>query len=524
MDSSTLIPVILAALMALIVGGAAAAFVAFKQGVKYRQKTAEAAIGSAEKEAERIREEAEKNAEYLKKEALVEANDQIHQQRQEAEKEIKERRSEVSRQERRLNQKEETLDRKMNSLERKEDSLQAKLKNADEKIAEADRIKNSQLEVLEKISQFTVDQAKEYLLNSLEDELTHEKALRISAYESQIKDECENRARQYISLAISRCAADQVSETAVSVVTLPNDDMKGRIIGREGRNIKAIETLTGVDLIIDDTPEAITISCFDQVRREVARIALEKLIADGRIHPTRIEEMVDKARREVEHRIKQEGERAVLETNVHGINHELIKLIGRLRYRTSYRQNVLDHSIEVAHLAGMMASELGVDANLARRAGLLHDVGKALSYEIEGSHVQIGVDVCKKYKESPDVIHAIEAHHGDVETRTVVAALVQAADAISAARPGARSENYENYIKRLEKLEEICTSFDGVEKSYAILAGREVRIVIQPEKINDEKMVIVAREIAKKIENEMNYPGQIKINLIRESRVVEFAR
>lgn len=524
MGSSTLIPVILAALIALIVGGAAAAFVAFKQGVKYRQKTAEAAIGSAEKEAERIREEAEKNAEYLKKEALVEANDQIHQQRQEAEKEIKECRSEVSRQERRLNQKEETLDRKMNSLERKEDSLQAKLKNADEKIAEADRIKNSQLEVLEKISQFTVDQAKEYLLNSLEDELTHEKALRISAYESQIKDECENRARQYISLAISRCAADQVSETAVSVVTLPNDDMKGRIIGREGRNIKAIETLTGVDLIIDDTPEAITISCFDQVRREVARIALEKLIADGRIHPTRIEEMVDKARREVEHRIKQEGERAVLETNVHGINHELIKLIGRLRYRTSYRQNVLDHSIEVAHLAGMMASELGVDANLARRAGLLHDVGKALSYEIEGSHVQIGVDVCKKYKESPDVIHAIEAHHGDVETRTVVAALVQAADAISAARPGARSENYENYIKRLEKLEEICTSFDGVEKSYAIQAGREVRIMIQPEKINDEKMVIVAREIAKKIENEMNYPGQIKINLIRESRVVEFAR
>ena len=524
MGSSTLIPVILAALMALIVGGAAAAFVAFKQGVKYRQKTAEAAIGSAEKEAERIREEAEKNAEYLKKEALVEANDQIHQQRQEAEKEIKERRGEVSRQERRLNQKEETLDRKMNSLERKEDSLQAKLKNADEKIAEADRIKNSQLEVLEKISQFTVDQAKEYLLNSLEDELTHEKALRISAYESQIKDECDNRARQYISLAISRCAADQVSETAVSVVTLPNDDMKGRIIGREGRNIKAIETLTGVDLIIDDTPEAITISCFDQVRREVARIALEKLIADGRIHPTRIEEMVDKARREVEHRIKQEGERAVLETNVHGINHELIKLIGRLRYRTSYRQNVLDHSIEVAHLAGMMASELGVDANLARRAGLLHDVGKALSYEIEGSHVQIGVDVCKKYKESPDVIHAIEAHHGDVETRTVVAALVQAADAISAARPGARSENYENYIKRLEKLEEICTSFDGVEKSYAIQAGREVRIMIQPEKINDEKMVIVAREIAKKIENEMNYPGQIKINLIRESRVVEFAR
>jgi ribonuclease Y len=510
--------------VSLVVGAAAGGAVLFKQGVKYRQRTAEAAIGSAEKEADRIREEAEKNADYLKKEALVEANSQIHKQRQEAEKEIKERRSEVSRQERRLNQKEESLDRKMNSLERKEDSLQAKLKNADEKVAEADRIKKSQLDMLEKISQFTVDQAKEYLLNSLEDELTHEKAVRISAYEAQVKDECESRARQYISLAIARCAADQVSETAVSVVTLPNDDMKGRIIGREGRNIRAIETLTGVDLIIDDTPEAITISCFDQVRREIARIALEKLIADGRIHPTRIEEMVDKAKREVEHKIKQEGERAVLETNVHGLNHELVKLIGRLKYRTSYRQNVLNHSIEVAHLAGMMASELGVDANLARRAGLLHDVGKALSYEIEGSHVQIGVDVCKKYKESPDVIHAIEAHHGDVETRTVVAALVQAADAISAARPGARSENYENYIKRLEKLEEICTSFDGVEKSYAIQAGREVRIMVKPEKLNDEKMVIVAREIAKKIENEMNYPGQIKINLIRESRVVEYAK
>lgn len=510
--------------IALAGGGAGGSLVAFKQGVKYRQRTAEAAIGSAEKEADRIREEAEKNADYLKKEALVEANDQIHKQRQEAEKEIKERRSEVSRQERRVNQKEEALDRKMNSLERKEDSLQSKLKNADEKVAEAEKLKKSQLDMLEKISQFTVDQAKEYLLSSLEDELVHEKAVKISAYEAQIKDECESRARQYISLAIARCAADQVSEAAVSVVTLPNDDMKGRIIGREGRNIRAIETLTGVDLIIDDTPEAITISCFDQVRREVARIALEKLIADGRIHPTRIEEMVDKAKREVEHKIKQEGERAVLETNVHGLNHELVKLIGRLRFRTSYRQNVLDHSIEVAHLAGMMASELGVDANLARRAGLLHDVGKALSYEIEGSHVQIGVDVCKKYKESPDVIHAIEAHHGDVETRTVVAALVQAADAISAARPGARSENYENYIKRLEKLEEICTSFDGVEKSYAIQAGREVRIMVKPEKLNDEKMVIVAREIAQKIENEMNYPGQIKINLIRESRVVEYAK
>ncbi|MCD8096193.1 MAG: ribonuclease Y [Ruminococcus sp.] len=509
---------------ALIVGAAVSGIICFKQGALHRQRTAEAVIGSAEKEAERITAEAEKNAEYAKKEKLAEANDQIHKQRQDAEKEIKERRSEVSRQERRVNQKEETLDKKINSLERKEESLQSKLKKVDERMAEAEKLKASQLKELERISQFTVDQAKEFLLNSLEGELVHEKAVKIAAYDSQIKEECENRARQYISLAIARCSADQVSESAVSVVPLPNDDMKGRIIGREGRNIRAIETLTGVDLIIDDTPEAITISCFDQVRREIARIALEKLIADGRIHPTRIEEMVDKARREVEHKIKQEGERAVLETNVHGINHELVKLLGRLRYRTSYRQNVLDHSIEVAHLAGMMASELGVDANLARRAGLLHDIGKALSYEIEGSHVQIGVDVCKKYKESPDVIHAIEAHHGDVETRTVVAALVQAADAISAARPGARSENYENYIKRLEKLEEICKSFDGVDNCYAIQAGREVRVMVKPEKLNDERMVIVAREISQKIENEMSYPGQIKVNLIRESRVVDYAK
>ena len=491
---------ILIAVIAFIVGAGISGFILFKQGVKYRRKTAEAAIGSAEKEAERIVEDAKKNAESLKKEALVEAKDEIHKSRNEAEKELKERRVEVSRQERRVQQKEESLDRKLDNIEKKEEALQSKLKKVDEKLAEADTIKRSQLEMLERISEFTKEQAKDYLLKSLEDELIHEKAVKISNYETQLKDECEDKARQYISLAISRCAADQVSESAVSVVPLPNDELKGRIIGREGRNIKTIETLTGVDLIIDDTPEAITLSCFDQVRREIARIALEKLIQDGRIHPTRIEEMVEKAKREVEFRIKQEGERAVLETNVHGLNHELVKLIGRLRFRTSYRQNVLNHSIEVALLAGMMASELGVDANLARRAGLLHDIGKALSYEIEGSHVQIGVDVCKKYKESADVIHAIEAHHGDVETKTVVAALVQAADAISAARPGARSENYENYIKRLQKLEEICSSYDGVEKSYAIQAGREVRIMIQPEKINDEKMVLVAREIAKRID------------------------
>ena len=398
------------------------------------------------------------------------------------------------------------------------------IKKAEENLKEAETIKKSQMDILERISEFTRDQAKEYILDMLDGDLVHEKALKIAGYEQQIKDECEEKARSYISLAIAKCAADQVSEATVSVVPLPNDEMKGRIIGREGRNIRTFETLTGVDLIIDDTPEAITLSCFDHVRREVARIALEKLIADGRIHPTRIEEMVDKAKREVEYRIKQEGERAILETNVHGMNHELVKLIGRLRFRTSYRQNVLNHSIEVAQLSGILASELGVDANLARRAGLLHDIGKALTAEIEGSHVQIGVDVCRKYKENAEVIHAIEAHHNDVEPRSVIACIVQAADAISAARPAARSENYENYIKRLEKLEEICTSYEGVDKCYAVQAGREVRVMVAPEIINDERMVIVARNIAKQIEDEMDYPGQIKVNMIRESRAVDYAK
>ena len=421
-------------------------------------------------------------------------------------------------------QKEESLDKKNDNLERKEETLQNKIKKAEENLKEAETIKKSQMDILERISEFTRDQAKEYILDMLDGDLVHEKALKIAGYEQQIKDECEEKARSYISLAIAKCAADQVSEATVSVVPLPNDEMKGRIIGREGRNIRTFETLTGVDLIIDDTPEAITLSCFDHVRREVARIALEKLIADGRIHPTRIEEMVDKAKREVEYRIKQEGERAILETNVHGMNHELVKLIGRLRFRTSYRQNVLNHSIEVAQLSGILASELGVDANLARRAGLLHDIGKALTAEIEGSHVQIGVDVCRKYKENAEVIHAIEAHHNDVEPRTVIACIVQAADAISAARPAARSENYENYIKRLEKLEEICTSYEGVDKCYAVQAGREVRVMVAPEIINDERMVIVARNIAKQIEDEMDYPGQIKVNMIRESRAVDYAK
>lgn len=515
---------IICCIAALIVGAAVSGVIFFRQGIAYRQKQAESIMGSAEKEAEKILADADKEAESKKKTALVEAKDEIHKLRSDAEKEIKDRRYEISRQERRIQQKEESLDKKNDNLERKEETLQNKIKKAEENLKEAETIKKSQMDILERISEFTRDQAKEYILDMLDGDLVHEKASKIAGYEQQIKDECEEKARSYISLAIAKCAADQVSEATVSVVPLPNDEMKGRIIGREGRNIRTFETLTGVDLIIDDTPEAITLSCFDHVRREVARIALEKLIADGRIHPTRIEEMVDKAKREVEYRIKQEGERAILETNVHGMNHELVKLIGRLRFRTSYRQNVLNHSIEVAQLSGILASELGVDANLARRAGLLHDIGKALTAEIEGSHVQIGVDVCRKYKENAEVIHAIEAHHNDVEPRTVIACIVQAADAISAARPAARSENYENYIKRLEKLEEICTSYEGVDKCYAVQAGREVRVMVAPEIINDERMVIVARNIAKQIEDEMDYPGQIKVNMIRESRAVDYAK
>ena len=515
---------VLTGVAALIVGAAISGFIFFKQGIAYRRREAESVIGSAEKEAERILEDAGKDADSRKKAALVEAKDEIYKLRSEAEREIKDRRGEISRQERRIQQKEENLDRKNDNLERKEEQRQNKIRAAEDRLKEAETLKKSEMDMLERISELTREQAKEYMLNMLEDDLVHEKALKVTSYEQQIKDECDEKARNYIALAIAKCAAEQVSEAAVSVVALPNDEMKGRIIGREGRNIRTLETLTGVDLIIDDTPEAITLSCFDHVRREVARIALEKLISDGRIHPTRIEEMVDKARREVEYKIKQEGERAILETNVHGLNSELVKLIGRLRYRTSYRQNVLNHSIEVAQLSGILASELGVDATLARRAGLLHDIGKALTSEIEGSHVQIGVDVCRRYKESPEVIHAIEAHHNDVEPRTVIACIVQAADAISAARPAARSENYENYIKRLQKLEEICQSYEGVEKSYAVQAGREIRIMVQPEVINDEKMVLVARQIAKQIEDEMEYPGQIKVNIIRESRAVEYAK
>ena len=517
----------------------------FEKGVEHNRQESERKLAAAEKAAQAKAREAEsrmqdaelklreagsmmenvgKEAEARKKEALVEAKDEIYKLRQDAEKEIRDRRSEITKQEKRIHQKEETLDKKIDALEKKEETLQGKLTEVNALKAEAEEIRQKQLDELERISGLTREQAKEYILNALEEDLTHDKAVKVAAYEQQIKEDCEEKARSYISLAVAKCAADQVSEAAVSVVALPSDEMKGRIIGREGRNIRTLETLTGVDLIIDDTPEAITLSCFDQVRREIARIALERLIADGRIHPSRIEEMVEKAKREVEHKIKQEGERAVLETNVHGINHELIKLLGRLKFRTSYRQNVLTHSIEVAQLCGVLAAELGVDVNLAKRAGLLHDIGKALTSEVEGSHVQIGVDVCRKAKENPEVIHAIEAHHNDVEPKTAIACIVQAADAISAARPGARSENFESYIKRLEKLEEICKSYKGVEKCYAVQAGREIRVMVQPEVINDEKMVLVARQIAQQIEDEMEYPGQIKVNLIRESRTVDYAK
>ena len=505
---------------ALLIGG----FVFFRVGVAHRKRVAESKIHSAEEEAIRIVNEALKNAESKKKEALVEAKDEIYKMRQESEKEIKEAKSEIQRQERRLQQKEETLDRKTDNLEKKEEILSQKMQEVEGKLVEADEIKKRQMDMLQKVANFTVEQAKAMILEEIDRELTHEKAIKISAFEQQYREESEQKARDIISVAIQRCAADQVAEATVSVVPLPGDEMKGRIIGREGRNIRALETITGVDLIIDDTPEAITLSSFDPVRREVARLSLEKLISDGRIHPARIEEMVEKSRREVEHKIKQDGERVVMECGIHGINPELVKLLGRLRYRTSYGQNVLNHSVEVAYIAGLIAAEVGADVTLARRAGLLHDIGKALTHEIEGSHVAIGVDVAKKYKENADVIHAIEAHHGDVEVKTLIAAIVQAADAISAARPGARRENLQNYIKRLEKLEEMAQSFEGVDKCFAIQAGREIRIMVNPEQISDDNMVLLTRQIAEKIEKELEYPGQIKVNCIRESRAVDYAK
>ena len=507
-------------IVCLVVGVAGGAVFGWNR----RKSTAEREIGSAEAEATRIVNEAYKSAESKKREALVETKEEILKAKNEYEREEKERRADLLKQERRLQQKEETLDRKTDNIEKKEEQLSHKLAKLEATQAEAEQLKNAQLETLERISGLTAEEAKNYLLQTLEEDVVHESAMKIKEIEARFKDEADTKAREIISLAIQRCAADHVAEATVSVVPLPNDEMKGRIIGREGRNIRTLETLTGVDLIIDDTPEAITVSCFDPVRREIARLALEKLILDGRIHPARIEEMVEKAKREVDAVIKAEGERAIFETNVHGLHPELVKLLGRMRYRTSYGQNVLNHSIEVSHVAGLLAAEIGANVNEAKRAGLLHDLGKSIDHEVEGSHVTIGVELARKYRESENVIHAIHAHHNDVEPKTVVACLVQAADAISAARPGARRENLENYIKRLERLEEITSSFDGVEKSFAIQAGREVRIMVKPEIVSEDQMVLLARDIAKKIEDELEYPGQIKVHLLRETKAIEYAK
>ncbi|MCL1834776.1 MAG: ribonuclease Y [Oscillospiraceae bacterium] len=497
---------------------------AFYLGIIYRKKVSERDIQSAEEKAKSIINESIKSAENKKREALLEAKEEIHKSRSEYEREVKERRTEIQKQERRLQQKEEMLDKKTDLIEKKSDTLTKKMSDLDTAHEEVAALKRSQFEMLEKISGYTIEEAKAYLIKNLESEVTHEAAIKIKEIETRLKEDADQKAREYISLAIQRCAADHVAEATVSVVPLPNDEMKGRIIGREGRNIRAIETLTGVDLIIDDTPEAITLSSFDPIRREVARIALEKLILDGRIHPARIEEMVEKAKKEVDATIKSEGDRATFETGVHGLHQEVVRLLGRMRYRTSYGQNVLNHSIEVAHIAGLLAAELGVDVMSAKRAGLLHDLGKAIDHEVEGSHVSIGVDLAKKYKESDEIIHAIHAHHGDVEPRTIIACIVQASDSISAARPGARRENIESYVKRLEKLEELTMSFTGVESSYAIQAGREIRIMVKPDEVNEDEMVLLARDIAKKIEDELEYPGQIKVNLLRETKAIEYAK
>ena len=516
----------------IIVGTAIIAGVAcFFFGIAYRRKVAEARIGSAEDEAKRIINSSIKNAEQRRKEVVLEAKDEIFRMRTESENELRERRNELSKRETRITQREESLDKKQEQIERDTQSIADRRKNLDEKMEAVEQlkkdieaIKQSEQSVLEDISNLTQAQAQEIILSQIDRELDHEKAVRIKVHEQLLHDESEVLAQNIITTAIARTAADHSSEVTISVVALPNDDMKGRIIGREGRNIRAIETVTGVDLIIDDTPEAITVSCFDPIRREIARRAIEKLISDGRIHPARIEESVEKAKKEVDATIKREGERVILDLGIHGIHPDLVKILGRLYYRTSYGQNVLNHSVEVALLSGIIAAELNLDVEKARRAGLLHDIGKALDHEIEGSHVQIGVDIAKRYKENEDIIHAIEAHHGDVDARTPLAYIVMAADAISAARPGARSENLENYIRRLERLEEIANSFDGVDHSFAIQAGREIRILVSPEAISDDKLTIVAHDIVKRIEDELNYPGQIKVNVIRESRAVEYAK
>ena len=508
----------------VLVAAAVAGALGFYLGGENRKRTAEAKIGSAEEEAKRIVNDAIKAAEQKRKETIIEAKDEAFKLKSDADKEIKDRRAEITRQERRIDQKEEALDKRTAQMERKEEDLKRRSETVEARLDELEQLKLRQTEKLETIAAMSKEDARAVLLKQVDDELTHEKAMKISAYQANMKDECDNLARELIGQAIARCAADATSEATVSVVPLPSDEMKGRIIGREGRNIRALETATGCDLIIDDTPDAITLSSFDQTRREVARMALERLIADGRIHPARIEETVDKCRRELEIQMKREGDKAVMELGIHSLHPDLVKLIGRLKYRTSFGQNVLSHSLEVAWLAGLMAGELGVNVQLARRAGLLHDIGKALDHEIEGSHVQIGVDICKKYRENPQVIHAIEAHHGDVEPKTTLAFIIMAADAISAARPGARRENMESYIKRLETLEALCNGFEGVESSYAVQAGREVRILVQPDKVSDDEVILLARNVAKKIENELDYPGQIKVSVIRESRATEYAK